>query len=386
MAPEESRIPKQYRAPETGIRRLVDDFLTSKANDSGAYTASAASELERFASWLENRGADLDSLDDRQKGVKLMRDYAKRLQRRVQGGGIAGSTANTYYAYVSACLSYGVGDMVLSQNPALADAAQAELPADESSRSEQQFWSPEQRDQLVTYVRERARDAIDERAFGAHVEARDRALATVLAYAGVRGAEVLNAPKDDRQGRGGLRWGRVDLDRGTFHVRGKATTDEKQWQHASVPRPAREALSALRRVQRPPTDDWPVFETSHAPSLYDAVPEACDTDALVEEHGSIRAVLLAEEIVPPSLTTEGGRSLLRRLTEAADIDVSSDASYLMPHGGRRGIGAEVYRRNREQAQDLLRHQDLSTTRDHYQDIDAAERTENIDETLFGQGD
>jgi integrase len=316
MEPTQPNATPGGRRRDTPLRRLIDDFLTSKETDSGAYAASAESELKRFADWMERRGADLDGLDDREKGVKLMRDYAKRLQRRVQGGGIAGSTANSYYAYISACLSYGVGDMVLSQNPALADAAQSELPADETSRSDQQFWSPEQRDQLVEHVTDRAREAIEERAFDAHVEARDRALATVLAYTGVRGAEILDAPKDDRDGRNGLRWGQVDLDRGTLHVRGKATTDEKQWQHASVPRPAREALAALERVQRPPTDAWPVFETSHAPSLYGAVPDDRDTDALVDEHGDIRAALRAEEIEPPSLSTEGARQLLQRLFQS----------------------------------------------------------------------
>lgn len=273
---------------------------------------------------------------------------------------------------------------MLHQDRDSADAAQSELPADESSRSEQQFWSSEQRDQLVEHVRERAHDAINGNAFGAYVEARDRALVTVLAYSGVRGAEILDAPKDGRDGRNGLQWGQVDLDAGTLHVRGKATTDEKQWQHASVSRPARKALSSLRRVQRPPRDAWPVFETSHAPSLYRTVPDDRDAEPLVEEHGNIRVALRAEELPPPSLTTEGARSLLKRLTGATGVDVGQNADYLMPHGGRRGIGAEVYREDCEQAQDLLRHQDLSTTRDHYQDIEAAERTEDIDETPFGR--
>lgn len=54
-----SRAPRPYRARETGTRRLIDALLTSGADDSGASAASAASELERFGDWPENRGAEI---------------------------------------------------------------------------------------------------------------------------------------------------------------------------------------------------------------------------------------------------------------------------------------------------------------------------------------
>ncbi|WP_313696298.1 tyrosine-type recombinase/integrase [Halorarum halobium] len=371
---------------EPPLRRLVDDFLESKAErGSGAYAASAASVLDRFAEWLAARDRTLADLDDERRGPQLMRGYAKHLRRRANAAdGISAATANTYYAYVSGCLAYGVRDMTLSVNPARSETAREELPAAEGKRSDQQFWSRDQRDALVEHAARRASTAIEAEPFAALTEARDHALVATLAFAGVRGAEVLCHRKDDRRGRQGLRWSRVDLDDGTVEVLGKSKTEGKRWQHASLPGPARDALATLKRVQRPPTPDWPVFVTDHAPTLWSCAREELGderVDDLVAEHGDVGAVLRAEAVVPPALTTDGGRSVLRRLTDAAGIDLPDGASYLKPHGARRGIGEELYRVDRGLAQDLLRHEELSTTKDHYQHIDAAERTAAIDAEL-----
>lgn len=378
-------------ADVTEFRRLVEDFLASKAErGSGAYVASASSVLDRFAAWLEARDRTLSDLGDERRGPQLMRAYAKHLRRRANApDGISAATANTYYATVSGCLAYGVRDMALSVNPARTEAAREELPADEGTRSDQQFWTREQRESLLAHARTRAGEAIDADPFGAYAEVRDHALVATLAFAGVRGAEVLRHRKDDRRGRQGLRWSRVDLEAGTVEVLGKSKTEGKRWQHASLPAPARDALSTLRRVQRPPGDDWPVFESSHAPSLWararERLPEKPIEDA-VDEHGSVRELLRVEGCEPPALTTDGGRSVLRRLTEAAGVDLPGNADYLTPHGARRGIGEELYRVDRGLAQDLLRHEELTTTKDHYQHIDAAERTREIDEELDRLGE
>ena len=372
-------------ADTSALERLVEDFLRSKRRNSQAYATSAESVLERFVEWCGRRGATLERIDDNDR---ILREYAKHLQRRVDGDGIAASTANAYFSYVSACLSYGVRDGVLTRNPALSASAQEELPTAEQTQADQQFWTPAQREELVAYVDERARTVINDRAFDAYIEARDRAIVAVLAYTGVRGAEVFRHPQDDRDGRQGLRWGRVDLDAGTARVLGKSKEESKRWQETSLVKPAREALRQLKRVQRPPTDDWPVFETAHAPSLHraaDAVLSETTKVEALETYGGIREVLRHHEITPPALTTDGARRLMQRLTEAAEIDVPN-GTYLQPHGARRGIGEAVYREDREQAQDLLRHQSLSTTKDHYQHIDAAERTEELDETLGFEDD
>ena len=53
---------------------------------------------------------------------------------------------------------------------------------------------------------------------------------------------------------------------------------------------------------------------------------------------------LEEDIRPNSLTTDGARSILRRLTAAADIDIDHPKhEYLAPHGGRRGMGEVLVR-------------------------------------------
>jgi hypothetical protein len=53
---------------------------------------------------------------------------------------------------------------------------------------------------------------------------------------------------------------------------------------------------------------------------------------------------LEADVRPPSLTTDGARSILRRLTDAADVDVDhAKHDYLAPHGGRRGMGEVLVR-------------------------------------------
>jgi integrase len=369
------------------LEALVARYLDSKSRGAtaegeatGTYRASAASELTRWVEWMEHRGHDRADLD--REGRRIMARYAMHLDRRTRGAdGIAASTARTYYAYVSGCLSYAVRDGVLSTNPALADRAREELPRDaESDRTDQQFWSREQRRTLVAHVDEVARHAIDERGLEAGVAVRDRALVRVLAYAAVRGAEVLRHPRDARPGRQGLRWGDVDLDRGVLRVLGK----DQQREPALLPGPAREGLDRWQRAQRPADDDWPVFPTDHAPSKYRVGrTELGETfeERLDAVDGDIDALLRDHSLAPPALTTEGARSLMRRLTDDAGVEVGDDAGYLQLHGARRGILEEIYRRDRGDAQDLARHKSLSTTRAAYQHIDAEEKTRRIDDHL-----
>jgi len=53
---------------------------------------------------------------------------------------------------------------------------------------------------------------------------------------------------------------------------------------------------------------------------------------------------LAEDIRPPSLTTDGARSILQRLSEDGDVDIDHPKhDYLAPHGGRRGMGEVLVR-------------------------------------------
>ncbi|MEF8825357.1 MAG: site-specific integrase [Halapricum sp.] len=377
-------IPENYATPgvqaeNTGIHDLVEDYLTARSDEhgSGTYAASAKSELTRWADWMAERDYDLDTLEE--SGPDVLRRYATRLRRRTQGGGIAASTAQTYFAYVSACLSFAVREGRLGRNPAQTETARELLPEDSRDRGDQQHWSPEQRAQLMEYVTERATSAIETDPFGAHTEARDRALVAMLYYAAVRGAEVLRHRQDERDGRQGLRWNRVDLDAGTMRILGK----DQSWETAPIPSPALQPLRVLEKVQRPASDDWPVFATSHTPSLWKAAREQldADVDALVEDLGSIDAVLREYDVAPPALTTDGARSVLKRLTEAAEIDVGE--GYLQPHGARRGMIGEVYKRDRGEAQDLGRHKSMETTRGAYSYLDAEEQRERLDDLVKG---
>jgi len=376
-------LPESYAPPgddggESGVQDLVEDYLAARRDEhgSGTYAASAESELGRWADWMRARGYDLDTLEE--NGPDVLRRYAARLRRRTQGGGIAASTAETYFAYVSACLSFAVREGRLNRNPAQTEAARELLPEDSRDRGDQQHWTPEQRARLINHVQERTEAAIEADPVGAYTESRDRTLVAMLYYAAVRGAEVLRHRQDKRDGRQGLRWSRVDLDAGTMRILGK----DQSWETAPIPSPALDPLRVLMKIQHPASDDWPVFATDHAPSKWAAAREQLDdTDVktLVEECESIDGVLREHDIAPPALTTDGARSVLKRLTEAAEIDV--DGGYLQPHGARRGMIGEVYKRDRGEAQDLGRHKSMTTTREAYSHLDAEEQRVRLDELV-----
>jgi integrase len=376
--PETDATPG-VESKKTDVHELVDDYLTARRDEhgSGTYAASASSELSRWADWMAKHGYTIETLEDR--GPDILRQYATRLRKRTQAGSIAASTAKTYFAYVSACLSFAVREGRLSRNPGQTETARELLPKDSRDRGDQQHWTPEQREQLLRFVDERAETAIDERAFGAYTEARDRALVAMLYYAAVRGAEVIRHRQDERDGRQGLRWRRIDLEAGTMRILGK----DQSWEMAPIPTPALRPLRVLKKVQRPASDDWPVFATDHAPSKWKVAREQLgdevDVGALVEDLGGIDAVLRENDIAPPALTTDGARTVLKRLTEAAEIDV--DEGYLQPHGARRGMIGEVYKRDRGEAQDLGRHKSIETTREAYSHLDAEEQRKRLDELV-----
>jgi len=63
-----------------------------------------------------------------------------------------------------------------------------------------------------------------------------------------------------------------------------------------------------------------------------------------EEYARDLALALDEDIRPLSITTDGARSILKRLTDAAEINIDHPKhDYLAPHGGRRGMGEVLVR-------------------------------------------
>jgi integrase len=365
---------------QTKIDDVVTRYLeaTAKGQGSGNYRDLAASALGRWTSWLEPQGIRrLETIDD---GV--MRSYAQNLRCAVRDGDLAASTANTYYAAVRACLTWAVEDGHLTDNPAAASRATSELPED-TSEPNRQFWPPGDIHTLLADLTDRIDAAVAEDGLDAAVgPLRDRALVSLLASTGVRGAEVFRDTSDDRDGRQGLRWRRVDLDSGTLHVLGK----NQEWEHAQLPGQAREHLRRHKDVQQPASEEWPVFPTQHTPSLYDAARTqlgerdwAADVIENILDEQPAGDVLREYDILPPAITVRGARSVMQRLCERAGLDV--DGEYLKPHGARRGIGDLLYRESAELAQSALRHQSVRTTHNAYSHIDAAETADAVGDIL-----
>ncbi|MFC6809817.1 tyrosine-type recombinase/integrase, partial [Natrialbaceae archaeon GCM10025810] len=278
----------------------------------------------------------------------------------------------TYFAYVRAFLSFCVRDQQLDTNPAATEDAEEFLPEDKPVR-ETQFWEPEQRKRLIAYANERVQMARDEvidvpleRAY------RDRTIVILLAELGLRGAECFRDSNDDE--RPGLRWGDVDLERGRLVVFGKSREREP----VGLTEAAHDALSRLERVQKPPTDEWPLFPTGYTASWYQAVEDA--TGERPPRGSDIESICREKEIAPPAITKEAGRQILKQLTNEAGIELEGEATYLQPHGARRALGAELYEKGHsELAQKALRHNSIETTHEAYSDIQAEDVAKSIDE-------
>jgi integrase len=390
--PQNQGSSTAYSSPS--LHDGLTQFLTakSKGDESGNYRRNANRVITRWIDWLEQRDiSNFEQLDE-----TVLAHYAEHLRRRVAAkeaettdGGIARSTAWTYYNTISAFLGWASKWGYIQENYARAGLAQESMPEwSTTQQTEQQFWTPDQRDQILNYVNERAHDAIEEKGLDAEGEARDRALVAMLAFTGVRGSEIFRSEHDNRTGRQGLRWRDVDLEEQTISVLGKNQQRQSAWLlEQAVP-----AVERYQTIGDPPSDEWPVFPTKHTPSLYQCArthlrevegEDEETIEATLEEH-SIEEVLRDYQIIPPAITTTGARSVMKRLCEAADIDVPTPPEgpgYLQLHGARRGIGDTFYRMDRGTAQDLLRHQSLETTKDHYSHIDATEGAKRASEML-----
>ncbi|MFC7009949.1 tyrosine-type recombinase/integrase [Halalkalicoccus salilacus] len=390
--------PTTTEGPPT-LQEGLTQFLEAKAkgDDSGNYRRNVKRVITRWIDWLAQR--DIESFA--QLDGTVLAHYAEHLRRRIAAneadttnGGIARSIAWTYYNTISAFLGWASKWGYIQENYARAGLAQESMPdRSTTQQTEQQFWTPDQQEQILTYVNTRAHDAIDEKGLDAKIEARDRAFVAVLAFTGVRGSEIFRSEHDNRTGRQGLRWHDVDLDEQTISVLGKNQQRQSAWLlEQAIP-----AVERYRTISDPPSDDWPVFPTRHAPSLYQCARshlrevEGEDKESIeaILEEGSIDEILREYQITPPAITTTGARSVMKRLCEAAEIDVCTPPEgpgYLQLHGARRGIGDTFYRMDRGTAQDLLRHQSLETTKDHYSHIDATEGAKRASEMLNQSND
>jgi integrase len=354
----------------SSFERYLQDKGKGRGGDGGNYRRNAARELERFHEWAHGeRGNDdwtgivpdnpareptFDDLDD-----WVFREYARHL---AGDRGLKQNSVKTYYAYISAWCGWCVDEGYLEAHYAQRASAMAPLPEDDGRKpGDQQAWTSEQRHALTRHVDEAARGAIEQfttlpegtdpldrqRArYTALRAARDRALVFVLAYSAVRVGELLHDPDDPR--RRGVRWEDLDLEEGSMDVYRK----KQQWDVAALPDPVRSPLESYQKLLDPPSKRWPVFPTFDQRTLAELVgteladrglkPNAIDDRR--DEYARDILLALDEDLRPSSLTTDGARSILRRLSEAADLEVDHPKhEYLAPHGGRRGMGEVLVR-------------------------------------------
>jgi len=368
---DDSTDQDRARRPlRSSFERYLQDKGKGRGGEGGNYRRNAARELERFAEWAAGErggtewtgivpaGADREptfaDLDER-----VFREYARHL---AGDRGLKQNTVQTYYAYVSAWCGWCVNEGYLESHYAQRASATAPLPEDDGRKpGDQQAWSPEHRHQLTRHVDDQARTAIEsyttlpedvapadeQRARYRAIKAtRDRALVYLLAYTAVRVGELLRDPDDPR--RRGVRWEDLNLADGSMDVYRK----KQQWDVASLPDPVIAPLRRYRKLLAPPTERWPVFPTFDQRTLATLVedeladrglrPESIDERR--DEYVRDLLLALAEDVRPPSMTTDGARSVLRRLTDAAGIAIDHPKhEYLAPHGGRRGMGEVLVR-------------------------------------------
>lgn len=352
------------------FERYLQDKGKGRGGKGGNYRRNVARELERFAEWTTGeRGSDdwtgigssdsdreptFEELDER-----VFREYARHL---AGDRGLKQNTVQTYYRYLSAWCGWCVNEGYLEAHYAQRASAMAPLPDDDGRKpGDQQAWTSDQRHSLTRFADEQARDAVEEfttlpeeiepferqRArYTALKATRDRALVFVLAYTAVRVGELLRDPNDPR--RRGVRWEDLSLEDGSMDVYRK----KQQWDAASLPDPVIGPLRSYQKLLDPPSERWPVFPTFDQRTLASLVREELADrgqrpDAIDEQRAAYaRDLLLAleEDVCPPSITTDGARSILQRLSEAADIAIDHPRhDYLAPHGGRRGMGEVLVR-------------------------------------------
>lgn len=343
----------------------LEGYLRSKGKGSdgasGTYRRNAERELRRFARFLADRGIDdLGGVD-----ATTLRTYVRS---ELTARDLAPRTVRKYYDYVSAWLGWAQREGLVAEHYGIRESAREPLPdVDTRTDERQQTWRREQRRALLSYLDERAREAVAERGTDAYAPLRDRALVALLAYTGLRGSELLANPDDDR--RDGAEWRHLAEDLVGLDVLGKT----QQWETRSIPPQARTPLEQWARVFDP-DPDWPLVPTFHYPTLYEGLRAAGhdDTDSL-SGYADVFEAYRERDARPAAMTTDGARRLMQRLTDEADVDVDED--YLKLHGARRGVGRVLaLRQGADAAADQLGNS-VTVVEERYSDVLASERAE-----------
>ncbi|SDD52553.1 tyrosine-type recombinase/integrase [Natrinema hispanicum] len=364
----------------TTVHEAIESYLRYKINADGSKT-TMRSPLREFADHCRD-DRDLELVDD--LTPHDVRSYSEHLYDRVViDEDLAASTAHNYFAYVRAFLSWSVRERHLESNPANTNTAMDPLPEDDGKRK-RQYWSQEDRETLLEYATKRVDMAL-EGTIRTDVEAafRDRAIVVMLDGTGARGAELFADPKDDK--RNGLWWKDVDFDERLIEVYGKS----REYEQAPFPASVHDVLERWYRVQEPTTEAWPVFPTGHYGSKKRTLEDelgAGRVEAALEEGGDKGKTAVLDrlhrehEVPPPSISKEGVRQLLKRLTDEAGINPGGEYDYLTLHGARRALGRDLYTSGMsEKAQEALRHNSIETTHEAYADVKMKDVSDSIDD-------
>lgn len=405
-----------HHRSQVPIRETFEQFLRDKGKgegETGNYRRNAEGQLEEFGKWASGKIADPANADPPKSWTGLAQEGAVTFEdldttafsayiRYLRSRGLADSTIQTYYAYISSWSKWSTREGYLDSHYARQSDAIRNLE-EPTERTQQQAWTQSHRDQLTRYVDEVADAALDAYddvevpdgewgdlssdlwqqrqtlRFRAIKAVRKRAFVYLLAYTGLRGAEFLRDRSDDRDGRRGIQWTDINFDDGSLSVFRK----KQNWEEAALPDPVIQPLQNYQQRLSPP-DEWPVFTTLHRPTLATHTTNCLEADGYTEsEIAELRGaktdflILADNDYEPPrALSTDGGRNIMRSLTESAGIDIdpeSGGADYLQLHGARRGMGEVMVREFGFAAAARYLDNSEEQVREAYQHIEAAER-------------
>ncbi len=165
---------------------------------------------------------------------------------------------------------------------------------------------------------------------------------------------------------------------------------KQQWDAASLPDPVISPLRSYCQLMDPPTERWPVFPTFDQRTLANLVREeltdrGAQPEAIQERRDAYARdllLVLEEDIRPESITTDGARSILRRLMDAAGIEIDHPKhEYLVPHGGRRGMGKVLVRASGHTVAARYLDNSEEMVRERYSHIEAGELGDVATEAL-----
>lgn len=313
--------------------------------------------------------------------VRDCRELAKHLKRCALDGEISKRTANNYYRTFRSWLEFCVRDEMIDDNPAAKRRAEEPLP-EPNKETVQQFWSQEDREDILDAADDQAAEAIEEiEESGWAPSFRNRGVVYVLSYSGSRLTETLASSEDEA--RNGICWSDVDLEEGAIRVFGK----NREYESMQLPSPAAAVLEEYKEIVAPASEKWPVFPSNSTVALRATAREQLADRGLDEDEredllagGNFCEVLREEALTPPPLTASGfRRAFWYDFVEEYDLFIDGD----MPefHAARRGLGDELYRENPRLAQSALRHSDLQTTHNNYSHIQASETSDEVDEMM-----